>query len=164
MEPILEEQIHNVILVVRHKWLRFEPVLIEAIGFGVGGGGSELEIEAGHALEEAPETTEGERPAKRNNLHGDGEAARAEAGHQLGLVDDDDKAAAGTFHHLLTEQGPAAALHEVEGRVYLVGPVDGEVHHGVGVEVGEGDAGGRGAGGCPLGGRDADDVPEGTAA
>jgi hypothetical protein len=64
----------------------------------------------------------------------------AQAGHQLGLVDDAHKLVRDQLDHLLAQQRAAPALDQVELRVDLVGAVDGQVQAGDGVQGGQGDA------------------------
>lgn len=144
----LEVQIHNVVGVVGDVGL---PVGVQ----------SELGV-AALRLEELLQPHQVVVPAELDHLHRHGEAGAAEAGDELGVVDDDDELVGGGLDHLLAEEGAAAALDEVEVGVDLVGAVDGEVDVGVGVEGGEGDAEGGGLLLGALGGGDADDVGEGA--
>ena len=59
--------------------------------------------------------------------------------HHLRLVDDHHELLGSSFDHLLPEERPSSAFHEVETRVDLVGAVYGEVDDGMRVEVGERD-------------------------
>ena len=77
--------------------------------------------------------------AEGHDLHRQRELG-AEHGRQLRLVDDDDLAPAGLGHDLLVQQGAPAAFDEVELRVDLVGPVDGDVDDGMVGERRERDA------------------------
>jgi len=57
----------------------------------------------------------------------DGHRATAQPADQLGFVGDQDESPAGVGDDLLSQQRPAAPLDAVDGRVDLVGPVDGQV-------------------------------------
>src|SRR2546425_3632594 len=65
-------------------------------------------------------------PAERMDLHGQGRL-RAEAAHELRVVDDHDEPLRRRGDDLLAEQGAAHPLNQVELRVDLVCAVDGQV-------------------------------------
>jgi len=83
-------------------------------------------------------------PPEFDHLHRKA-VAGAESLRALGRIDHDDLTAAGLGHDLLSQQRPAPALDQVEGRVDLVGPIDREINDGVPFQAGDGDAqfGGR---------------------
>ena len=142
----LEIQIHNVIGVIGNVgFTRF----IQS-QFGV----------ASFFLKELLEAIQIVLPAELNHLHRHGEAAATEAVHELRVVDDDNELIGSGLHHLLAEEGTAAAFDKIEVGIDLVGAVDGEIEAGIVVEDREGDAEGAGLLLRALGGGDADDVGE----
>jgi hypothetical protein len=61
--------------------------------------------------------------AEGRDLHRDREGG-AQPFAELGLVHDDDEGLGARLDHLLPQQGPAAALDQVQVAVHVVGPVD----------------------------------------
>mmetsp|Transcript_34219 Transcript_34219/g.107885 ORF Transcript_34219/g.107885 Transcript_34219/m.107885 type:complete len:295 (+) Transcript_34219:136-1020(+) len=152
LDGLREVQVHDVVAVVSHSRL----VAVRSVGRG--GAEAEHGLAAGDGRQRLDEA-QGVLVAERGDLHREREA-RAEAVAELGLVDDDDELVGADLHHLLAEEGAAAALHEVKRRVDLVGAVDGDVELAVLVERRERDAELLGLLLGAHGGRDAHDVGE----
>ena len=78
----------------------------------------------------------------------DGQAVKgAELRRHLRFVDHDDFALAGLGHDFLVEQGAAAAFDQIEARVDLVGPVDGQIDDGGALGIDQREAGRPGGAG-----------------
>src|SRR5215208_3345971 len=114
------------------------------VGGGGEGGGAGARVGAGGA---------GGGPGEPDALDRQG-LGGAEVGDELGGLGDDHHVTGGGENKLLAEEGAAPALEEVEGRVDLVGAVDGQVEGAVLVQVEQLDAGGPGPGLGPEGGGD----------
>ena len=78
-------------------------------------------------------------PGHLDDLDGQRER-RTQGGHQLAGVHDDDESGRRLGDELLAQVRAAAALDAVERVVHLVGAIDGDVQHRVGLEGGQRDA------------------------